>query len=495
MTKSNRTFGLLRVTAVWAATMASCTAVNASDLSRLESLLAATPLNGWVQINTNTFSDAFLPDGASHPDGASGAVVRAWSSAAWDSQRGDLIIYGGGHANYAGNEVYVLDGQSGLWSRGSLPSRLESGTLYVVDNAAPQAAHTYDNNLYLPINDRFITFGGAAYNSGGNYQSASGRTGPWVWDPAKANPNLVGGTSGSGYNTSTAGGNMWTNLSTSSVGSQPANFVESATAYRTEAGKDVVYVSAPNAGGFVSLYRYEVGDLSAGGSSTWQTVGQMTSGANTFQHVATIDTVHGLYLATVTNGAGEALGTDLSVWNLSNNNAADPNSNGDIAIKLVNPDGTPFVMSKFYGIDADTSDGSILLWNQQDGGTVYRTKAAYDATGKLKSTWVIDTLLSTTSAKPSTDASPSGGGVLGKWDYVAELDAFVALETYTPLVGSGFGPGTGDAKVWLYKVGDLTAAVPEPSTGWLMLAAIGFGAGLIRRRKGKPEGLERAVAA
>lgn len=464
----------------WAAAVVALSASvssQAADLSRLTSLLDATPVYGWTQINTNTFSDAFLPTGPLRPAGDPRAVVTAWSSAAWDSLRGDLLIYGGGHANYAGNEVYVLDGQSGLWSRGSLPSRIDPTTLFVVDNAAPQAAHTYDNNLYLPINDRFITFGGAAWNSGGNLQSASGRTGPWLWDPAKADPALVGGTTGSGYSAASAGGDMWVNRFNAGTGPQPANFVESATAYRAENGKDVVYISAPNAGGFASLYRYEVGNLASGGLDTWQVVGVQNSGAYTFQHAATVDALNGLYLATVIDGNGAARGADLSVWNLANNNAAAPGANSDLAVRLQYADGTPFVMNKSFGMDANTEDGSIYLWNQQDGGTVYRTKATYDAVGTLQNTWIIEMIGSTTAAQPKSGSA--SGGVLGKWDYVEELNAFIALETYA----GGFSPGTGDAPVWLFKVADITAPIPEPSAGLLMLLGLGFGASYIKRRR------------
>ena len=37
-----------------------------------------------------------------------------------------------------------------------------------VDNA-PISSHTYDNNLFLPVADRFLTWGGAAYDNGGPF--------------------------------------------------------------------------------------------------------------------------------------------------------------------------------------------------------------------------------------------------------------------------------------------------------------------------------------
>ena len=37
------------------------------------------------------------------------AVTNAWSGGAYDTKRGQLYIWGGGHADYKGNEIYALD--------------------------------------------------------------------------------------------------------------------------------------------------------------------------------------------------------------------------------------------------------------------------------------------------------------------------------------------------------------------------------------------------
>ncbi|HSX80005.1 MAG TPA: hypothetical protein VLQ80_15710, partial [Candidatus Saccharimonadia bacterium] len=74
----------------------------------------------------------------------------------------------------------------------------------------------YDNSLFLPISDRFLTFGGASFNLGNPYRRQTGPstfspTGPYLFDPTKADPNKVGGTTGSGVNPATPGGQMWQN--------------------------------------------------------------------------------------------------------------------------------------------------------------------------------------------------------------------------------------------------------------------------------------------
>lgn len=446
----------------------NCNPANAAlDLSYLQGLLAATPEGGWVQANTNNFSDAWASTQAGGvPNSNPAAVVHAWSSFAWDSNRGNLLLFGGGHANYAGNEMYVWQGSDGTWTRGSLPSRLErygtTSTFFTVDNAAPQSAHTYDNNIYVPVNDMFVTFGGAAFNSGGVFtvKGPDGKptpAGPWMWDPNKADPNKVGGTDGSGYNLASSGGNMWTNQYGKWVGNLGSDYLEGYTAYNKENGRDVIYVTGAGGGGWPSLFRYELGNVRAGELGSFEKVA-VAWNAPSFQGTATIDTANGLFIRT-TSVNGFSMG--FGVWDLAKSNAANPDANRDIAIYLVNEDGTPFDMNVDFGIDFDSKNGKILMWDGRDNGTIWETEAAYDGSGKLLTTWVVKKRLSVTIAQPDGDFQT---GVLGKWHYIDDLDAFIALDEYDY--------STADAAVWLYKpFSDSeppTGTIPEPSS-WLLL--------------------------
>lgn len=445
-------------------------------LSRVEALLAATPEGGWVQLNTNIYSDAWATgsiavDYPSYSNPA--AIVRAWSSTAWDSTRGDLLLWGGGHANYAGNEMYVWNAQSGQWARGSVSSRVDTNN-YVVDNAAPQSAHTYDNNLYLPINDMFLTFGGAAFQSGGNFAVSDGsRAGPWLWDPNKADPNKVGGTTGSGYDPNSIGGNMWTNRQGLWSGSEGPSYVNGTTAYRTENGKDVVYVTADsNASGFPSLYRYTLGDVKNGEADKWERIGVAWNSAG-YTGAGTIDTKHNLYVRT-------ALQSSLMVWDLAKADPLNPNNNRDIGISLVLEDGTPFIMNGSYGVEYDQKNDRILLWDGADAGTVWSITLGFDANGNLLKTWVVKKLPSTTPSQPDGNFVT---GVLGKWDYISELGAFIALNE--------FSTADMDAEVWLYKPFSTSiiepppgggGTVPEPNVVMLLLTGLGL-LGVAGRRR------------
>lgn len=474
---SGRKFDHLKLCSLFALLVFVQVPAHASPLlTRLEALLSSTPEGGWVKANTNLYSDAWATGSTAvqYPSYQNpGSVVTAWSSVAWDSARGDLLLWGGGHANYAGNEMYVWSGISGEWGRGSLSSRVDSNYL-VVDNAAPQSAHTYDNNIYLAVNDMFLTFGGAAFQSGGNFMASNGsvveRAGPWLWDPTKADPNKVGGTTGSGYDPSSLGGEMWTNRQGKWTGTEAPDYTNSAAAYRTENGKDVVYVTADSQGsGFQSLYRYIVGDVRNGGTDTWQQIGVMENSVAS-AGAGTIDSKHNLFIRTTVN-SGSYTG-ELAIWDLSKANSANPSANKDIAIQLINEDGSPFPMGVFFGIEYDVANDEILLWDGTNQGTVWSVKLAYDADGNLMTTLTVKAHPSTTIAQPSGNFVT---GVLGKWDYIDQLGAFIAVNEFSSL--------TGDAEVWLYKPfsdqsgNGVPGTVPEPSS--LILAFLGLA--LVRR--------------
>lgn len=454
-----------------------------TSFERLSSLLAATPEGGWVRASTNLYSDAW-PVGADAVQLASyrfpGSVVRAWSSFAWDSDDGKLMLWGGGHANYAGNEMYVWDGATGHWGRGSLPSRVDANG-FIVDGMAPQSAHTYDNNIYLPVNDMFLTFGGAAAPGGGTFQKTDGvtvsRAGPFLWDPSKADPEKVGGTTGSGWNTTDVaeGGNMWIDRQGDWTGTQAPGHIHGTTAYRTENGQDVVYLTADqNASGFPSLYRYTVGDVRNGGQDKWEKIG-LSYNTGGYQSAGTIDTTHNLYIKTaIVTGRYTS---DLTVWDLDNANATDPRSNLDIGINLVNEDGSDFIVTRNYGIDYDSANNTVLLWDGEDGGgTVWSANVITDIAGDIgaNTTWTVSKIESSTESHPHGNF---GAGVLGKWHYDEKLGAFIALDEISREEG-----GPWDAGVWLYKP-FVAAPVPEPQLYALFLVGLGL-IGLVARRRG-----------
>jgi len=48
--------------------------------------------------------------------------MTAWSGGAFDTTRDRLVVWGGGHADYPGNELYVFDLGTLRWQRLTDPS-------------------------------------------------------------------------------------------------------------------------------------------------------------------------------------------------------------------------------------------------------------------------------------------------------------------------------------------------------------------------------------
>lgn len=442
---------------------------NAADLAYLQGLLAATPAGGWVKANTNSFGSTWPTgaDAAPASPGSPGNILLAWSGFAWDSTRSDIILYGGGHANYVGNEIYVWKGGTGEWTRASLPSKVDLSTFLVNGAAAPQSTHTYATNSYAPLTDRFVLFGGAGWNTGGNLFDANGRTGEWWWDPSLADPNKVGGQTGTGWNPAREGANSWQMRpydpwSRWQPGNSGPNFINGTSVYREENGKDVFYVTTDQASGWPQLYRYELGTPTT--PDVWQRVG-LAFYTTMWEGSAAIDSLRGLMVRTgaVLSGRPEY---DLAVWNLANNNVANPGANRDFPVTLVTPSGGDFDFDLGAGIDYDEVNDQFVIWDSNHAGAVWVTRPQFGANGAMLSTWTVYPLSSTTSAQPTT---PHLRSVLGKWEYVEELDAFVTLEQ------------TSDTAVWFYK--PLLGVVPELPAPWQMLLGLLVLGGVAVRRQ------------
>jgi hypothetical protein len=126
--------------------------------------IAALKPGEWYEI-----ADTHLRDVAASPSpgGTIASVMGAWSGGAYDTKRSRLIVWGGGHGDYAGNEVYVFSMKSFRWSRLNEPNRFPPGeeenpqdkTRFADGNPVPR--HSYDTLEYLPNVDRFFVGGGA----------------------------------------------------------------------------------------------------------------------------------------------------------------------------------------------------------------------------------------------------------------------------------------------------------------------------------------------
>jgi len=118
---------------------------------------------GWYEV-PNTKIDPVCQNGFN----TCWPVPYAWGGGIWDSLRGRMIIWGGGHNDYGGNEVYALQisGTPGV-ARIANNTNPSSCSLDSCDGGVtPNSRHSYDNLAYIPTIDSMFVFGGSAAGDG-----------------------------------------------------------------------------------------------------------------------------------------------------------------------------------------------------------------------------------------------------------------------------------------------------------------------------------------
>lgn len=98
---------------------------------------------------------------AASPGGNLAKVIEAWSGGALDTKRNQLLVWGGGHSNYAGNEVYAFQLNDMRWRRLSDPSVADDSKAPGYPDGQPRSRHTYNYIEYVPAWDRLVSFGGS----------------------------------------------------------------------------------------------------------------------------------------------------------------------------------------------------------------------------------------------------------------------------------------------------------------------------------------------
>jgi hypothetical protein len=112
--------------------------------------------------------------------GGCAMVMGAWSGGAFDPGRKRLMIWGGGHMDYWGNEVYAFDAETLKWIRLTDPTPMsqEKASADPLPEGAPIARHTYDGLAFLGAADRLFAYGGSMAGNG------YGTSATWTFDPA-----------------------------------------------------------------------------------------------------------------------------------------------------------------------------------------------------------------------------------------------------------------------------------------------------------------------
>jgi hypothetical protein len=146
--------------------------------------IAALEAGKWMEL-PNTKIRSVLPDPAQQ--GYAPSLVQAWNGGTVDTLRNRLLVWGGGHADYWGNEMYALDLASLTIQRIVEPSpkTSEANCTSALPDGTPVSRHTYDGLAYIAHADRFFAVDGAM-SPCGYADSAS-----WTYDFAAKNWSLM----------------------------------------------------------------------------------------------------------------------------------------------------------------------------------------------------------------------------------------------------------------------------------------------------------------
>ena len=106
------------------------------------------------------------------------AVIEAWASGAVDTARNRLIVFGGGHNSYYGNELYAVNfGDTPTVERLTEPGTPQLCTPTAQQGTQPASRHTYDGIAYLAHVDKLFVFAGAIACDNG-----MGSNDTWLFD-------------------------------------------------------------------------------------------------------------------------------------------------------------------------------------------------------------------------------------------------------------------------------------------------------------------------
>jgi hypothetical protein len=151
---------------------------------------------GWYEI-PNTHLQAVCPHNSPEYNFHSYCtnVIGAWGGGIADTTRNRMIIWGGGHNDYYGNELYSLDLNSLTLTRLNSPSSLDPGRkcAETLPDGKPNSRHTYGGLSYIAHADKMYAFSGitACPEGGGSSATWTLDLPTLTWtrkDPTKGGP-------------------------------------------------------------------------------------------------------------------------------------------------------------------------------------------------------------------------------------------------------------------------------------------------------------------
>lgn len=138
----------------------------------------------------NVLPSPLASSGTGQADSDPEGITKAWGTAAFDTKGNRYLAYGGGHHDYAGNEVYAINVDTLVWYKifaGSDTSVINpiydderkpncSGVFGSLPDNLPIGRHPYDGVAFLPDSNAFWMFSGSMACPSGSFVKDS-----WIY--------------------------------------------------------------------------------------------------------------------------------------------------------------------------------------------------------------------------------------------------------------------------------------------------------------------------
>jgi Galactose oxidase, central domain len=137
---------------------------------------------GWSQVPNTKLQSVCPPTRADYDFSRCGAVISAWSGGSADNDGNRLIVWGGGHNDYWGNEIYALNLDGLTLQRLNDPSPINptpDKCVPELPDHTPNSKHTYGGLSYIAHARRMYVYGG-----GGACKPGGFSTDTWTLDLA-----------------------------------------------------------------------------------------------------------------------------------------------------------------------------------------------------------------------------------------------------------------------------------------------------------------------
>ncbi|MEQ1502842.1 MAG: hypothetical protein ABMB14_11460 [Myxococcota bacterium] len=337
-------------------------------LTALERSLIELPADSWTTVPGSSFG-AYCADHALDEPGYGTSrcvnLIDAWGGGVFDDGERRMVLFGGGHNDYSGNQVYGFDLASGAWTvlREATPADQITPSQDPYADGSPASRHSYDGFAYLPDLRRWFVFGGSRYQDGSSTPTA------WLFDSAAG---------------------TWERRADFD-GNQVAGLFYTGTAYDEATGTVITRTES-------GLYSYDVA------ADAWTTRADFgyppfwpTWSTYSYRRGVVVPSRRwfvGLGGA-LEDGSPDVMMFDLDTWA----DATVPTTGDADAVRGNGP-----------GSDYDPADDAIVSWS---GG----------APGILD----LDTLVWRAGSADGAPSDAVGNGTYGRWRYVAYLNVFVLV--------------------------------------------------------------------